>query len=81
MFGPETWDYITPDDRYMINLPLFHMGGTGLLYCMLVHHASVSMVESFNTDTFWDAIRSTGTTAVFLLGVMANFVEAPTGAI
>ena len=76
MFGPQTWDYITPDDRYMINLPLFHMGGTGLLYCMLVHHASVSMVESFNTDTFWDAIRSTGTTAVFLLGVMANFVEA-----
>lgn len=76
MFGPGTWDYITPDDRYMINLPLFHMGGTGLLYCMLAHHASISMVESFNTDRFWPAIRETGTTAVFLLGVMATFVEA-----
>jgi crotonobetaine/carnitine-CoA ligase len=76
MFGPETCGYFTTDDRYMINLPLFHMGGTALAFCMMTHHASISMVESFNTDRFWPAIRETGTTAVFLLGVMATFVEA-----
>lgn len=76
MFGPGTWDFIRPDDRYMINLPIFHIGGTGLIYAMLVHHASMALAESFNTDRFWPTIRETGTTMVFLLGVMANFVEA-----
>ncbi len=75
-FGPDTWDYITPDDRYLINLPLFHMGGTGMSYGMLAHHASIAMVESFNTDSFWTTIRETGTTGVCLLGVMATFLEA-----
>ncbi len=76
MFGPGTWDYIRPDDRYMINLPIFHIGGTALIYAMLVHHASISMVVAFDTERFWPTVRETGTTMVFLLGVMANFLEA-----
>ena len=76
MFGPGTWDNIRADDRYMINLPIFHIGGTALINAMLVHHASIAMVEAFDTNRFWPAIRETEATMVFLLGVMANFVEA-----
>jgi crotonobetaine/carnitine-CoA ligase len=43
---------------------------------MLAHHGSIALVESFNTERFWPSIRESGTTIVFLLGVMANFVAA-----
>ncbi len=76
MFGPETWPFVTADDRYMINLPVYHMGGTGLWNAMLLRGGSVSFVERFQTDRFWDQVRDTESTTVFLLGAMAAFLEA-----
>ena len=63
-----------PEDRYMANLPLFHVGGTLPCHTMLARGGSVSMIESFRTETFWDMIRDTETTFVILLGVMAQFL-------
>ncbi len=76
MFGPETLPFITAEDRYMINLPLFHMGGTGLWNSMLLRGGSVAFIERFQTDRFWEQVRTTGTTVVFLLGAMAAFLES-----
>ncbi len=76
MFGPETWPFMTGDDRYMINLPLYHMGGTGLWNSMLLRGGSVSFIERFQTGRFWDQVRDTDSTVVFLLGAMAAFLEA-----
>tara|TARA_B100000029_G_scaffold484569_1_gene536922 strand:+ start:347 stop:1984 length:1638 start_codon:yes stop_codon:yes gene_type:complete len=76
MFGPETWPFVTENDRYMINLPVYHMGGTGLWNAMLLRGGSVSFVERFQTDQFWDQVRATESTSVFLLGAMAAFLEA-----
>jgi carnitine-CoA ligase len=76
MFGPETWPFVTEDDRWMINLPLFHMGGTGMWNMMLLRGASVAFVEKFRTPEFWPAVRATGSTGVFLLGTMAAFLES-----
>ena len=76
MFGPPTWPFLTADDRYMINLPLYHMGGTGLLNSMLLRGGSISFIERFRTTTFWDDVRATESTVVFLLGAMAAFLEA-----
>ena len=73
--GPESWPCITGEDRYLVNLPLFHIGGTGITYNMLVRGGSITLVERFDTTTFWDVIRRTETTATFLLGVMAQFIE------
>jgi crotonobetaine/carnitine-CoA ligase len=80
MFGPETMPFITGADRYLINMPLFHVGGTGLLYSMLLRAGSVAVVDSFSVSNFWDQIRDSGATVVFLLGVMASFIDraAPT---
>lgn len=61
-------------DRFLINLPLFHAGGTGPVYWMLTRGGSVAMVGAFSTERFWDTIADTGTTTLILLGVMAGFV-------
>jgi crotonobetaine/carnitine-CoA ligase len=76
MFGPETFPFIGSDDRYMINLPVFHMGGAGLMNSMLLRGGSASFVESFSASQFLDQVRSTRSTTVFLLGVMGAFLEA-----
>lgn len=61
-------------DRYMVNLPLFHAGGTIGVYAALLTGGSVAIVDRFDTKQFWDAVRATGTTHVTLLGAMATFL-------
>jgi len=66
--------YLGPSDRFMLNLPLFHVGGTLPVTVMLAHGGSISMVDAFNTEAFWSTVRSTGITTTILLGVMAGFL-------
>jgi crotonobetaine/carnitine-CoA ligase len=66
--------HLDSSDRYMINLPLFHVGGTMPITAMLVHGGSISVVDSFKTEAFWPRVRATGITTTILLGVMANFL-------
>jgi carnitine-CoA ligase len=66
--------FLDADDRYMINLPLFHSGGVMPVTAMLIHGGSIAMVESFKTDVFWDVVRETGITTSILLGVMGSFL-------
>jgi carnitine-CoA ligase len=73
--GPETWPFVTSDDRYLINAPMFHIGGMGPMFCMLARGGSIAFVDRFDTATYWDSVRNTGATVAFLLGVMASFLE------
>jgi crotonobetaine/carnitine-CoA ligase len=76
MFASETMKGIFgAEDRFMVNMPMFHVGGASILFAMLIHGGSVAVVDRFRTDQFWPQIRATGATMVFLLGVMASFVE------
>jgi crotonobetaine/carnitine-CoA ligase len=68
-------DTFGEDHRYMINLPLFHAGGTNLTYAALLLGGSVALVKRFDTKSFWDTVRRTGTTHVTLLGVMTTFLS------
>jgi carnitine-CoA ligase len=74
MSGQEGFYMLAADDRYMCNLPLFHVGGTIPVMGMLSRGGSISLVTSFSTEEFWPKIRETETTAVLLLGVMTNFI-------
>ncbi|MEQ9639011.1 MAG: AMP-binding protein [Alphaproteobacteria bacterium] len=74
MMGPEAWPFITGADRYFMTMPMFHVGGTGLINCMLYRAASIAVVASFDTESFWPAIKRTQATVVFLLGAMASFL-------
>lgn len=66
--------FLGPSDRFMINLPLFHVGGTCPVFGMLANGGSIALVLEFRTDTFWSSIEQTGTTCVILLGAMVNFI-------
>lgn len=74
MSGRQGFHMVGEDDRYLVNLPLFHVGGTIPVMGMLARGGSISMVDSFSTEQFWPQIIETGTTVVLLLGVMAAFV-------
>lgn len=66
----------TTDDRYLVNLPLFHVGGTVATYAMLVRGASIAVVESFRASEFWSVVRRSGATVATLLGSMTPLIAA-----
>jgi crotonobetaine/carnitine-CoA ligase len=72
--GPETWHFVNGQDRFLINMPLFHIGGMGIISVMLARGGSIAVMETFDTARFWPFVRETQTTAAFLLGVMATFL-------
>ncbi|WP_187369293.1 AMP-binding protein [Baekduia soli] len=76
MFGHPEMPGMGPTERYMINMPMFHVGGATLLYAMLINGGSVAVVSHFSGERFWSQIRDTQSTVVFLLGVMGNFVAS-----
>ena len=66
--------FLSRDDRYMINLPMFHSGGVMPVTAMLIHGGSIAMVDAFDTDTFWSTVRERNITTSILLGVMGGFL-------
>jgi crotonobetaine/carnitine-CoA ligase len=73
--GPEAWPFLTGEDRFLVNNPMFHIGGMGLPFAMLARGGSIVLPERFSTDHFWPVVREHGVTAIFLLGVMATFLS------
>nr|MCH9672922.1 AMP-binding protein [Gammaproteobacteria bacterium] len=67
-------DMLDADDRFMVNLPLFHVGGTGLSACMLAYGGSIAVVEYFRTDEFWQQVRDLEVTSSIMLGAMTPFL-------
>ena len=72
--GYDAFRFVDGNDRYMVNLPLFHVGGTVAVYTMLANGGSIAVVDSFDTASFWRVIRETQSTVVVLLGVMTPFL-------
>lgn len=68
------WDFIAPDDRQLVLLPLFHVGGTGAVFSMLLRGASIAVVEAFQTDAFWRVVTENEVTFAILLGSMATLL-------
>lgn len=66
--------FLDGSDRFMINLPMFHVGGTAPTYAMLVKGGSIMLLDAFDTASFWATVNRSKTTAVILLGVMATFL-------
>jgi crotonobetaine/carnitine-CoA ligase len=71
---------VTAEDRYLINLPLFHVGGTLYVTGALARGASIAVMGPFETATFLDVCRTLGATQCLLLGAMVGFlVRTPPG--
>lgn len=74
MSGTDGFKMVKEDDRYLCNLPLFHVGGTIPVMGMLSRGGSVAIVGAFSTNDFWEQIRDTQSTCILLLGAMATFI-------
>jgi len=67
--------WVEAEDRIMVNLPLFHIGGqwAGVLTA-LVAEGSAAIMPRFHASTFWvDAARNE-CTQTLLIGAMATFL-------
>ncbi len=72
--GPISWSCVRFEDRQLVHLPLFHIGGAFVSSAALCRGSSIALGKGFVTDRFWEIVRSLEVTSVFLLGVMATFL-------
>lgn len=70
--------FLDESDRYASPSAFFHIAGPYVFWGIPPRGASVAMIGTFRTRTFWDRIRRTKTTATILIGAMADFLlKAP----
>ncbi|CAB3733905.1 AMP-binding protein [Paraburkholderia rhynchosiae] len=69
-----TFGHLAEDDRFLANLPLYHIAGTMPCQTMLWRGGSIAMPGSFSSQKFWQYVRDSGTTFAVLLGAMASFL-------
>lgn len=72
--GMECTEGTTDADRWMINLPLFHVGGTLFVTGAVGRGGSIAMLRQFKTESFLEVCEQLGATAGCLLGSMATFL-------
>lgn len=72
--GPDAWNCLTPRDRQLLHMPIFHIGGAFIATVSLCVGSSIAVVSHFRTEAFWDQIRELEVTSAFLLGAMATFL-------
>jgi crotonobetaine/carnitine-CoA ligase len=72
--GPLAWPFIRNDDRHLVHMPLFHIGGTFMCINALLRGGSIAVVAGFRTQSFWQVVAELEVTAAFLLGTMATFL-------
>jgi carnitine-CoA ligase len=70
------YGYMNESDRILIDLPMFHIGGVGSITGALAAGCSAVLCESFNTERFWQRVRTFGaTTTSGLIGSMPAFLS------
>jgi crotonobetaine/carnitine-CoA ligase len=72
--GPDAWNCLKADDRQLLHMPIFHIGGAFIATVALCVGSSIAVVSHFRTEAFWDQIRELEVTSAFLLGAMATFL-------
>jgi crotonobetaine/carnitine-CoA ligase len=72
--GPDAWNCLTADDRQLLHMPIFHIGGAFIATVALCVGSSIAVVSHFRTEAFWDQVRELEVTSAFLLGAVATFL-------
>ncbi len=67
-------DSMRHEDRTLVTLPMFHVGGAGPIWATLMRAGSFALTESFRTSEFWATIRRFRITHTILLGAMTPFL-------
>ncbi len=70
-----TYGYLGEGESILVNLPMFHVGGTSPTYCALVRSGMFYLVDGFSTTKFWDQVRAGNCASTSgLIGVMGAFL-------
>jgi crotonobetaine/carnitine-CoA ligase len=72
--GPEAHPYVNDSDRSLVQMPLFHAGGTIYVIMTLAHGGSCFIDTHFKTTEFWDTIREHEITSICLVAAMIPFL-------
>lgn len=67
---------VGPDDRNLLQLPMFHVGGPYAVLWALIYGGSSVCVDTFSVSRFWETVRRYEITTVGLLGAMVQFLMA-----
>lgn len=67
--------YMGPEDRILVNLPMFHVGGTNTIFAALVRGASFLLVDGFDSRKFWKQVKEFRCTTAGLVGAMTEFLS------
>ena len=73
--GPEAHPYVDQTDRSLVNMPLFHAGGTIYVIMTLANGGSCLIDMHFKTDEFWQTVRRYQITSVCLVSAMIAFLS------
>jgi crotonobetaine/carnitine-CoA ligase len=68
-------DRFGPSDRYLLNLPMFHVGGLLIATGAMMTGGSILVVPGFKTGEFWGSVRRWSITGATLIGAAASFLE------
>lgn len=66
--------FLLESDRFMINMPYFHLAGALVPFVVIERGASMAMITRFRTPTFWDDVRRSGSTACYILDSIRTFL-------
>jgi crotonobetaine/carnitine-CoA ligase len=73
--GPEAHPYVDNTDRSLVNMPLFHAGGTIYVIMTLANGGSCYIDTHFKTDEFWGTVRANEITSTCLVAAMITFLH------
>jgi crotonobetaine/carnitine-CoA ligase len=69
------YGYLRQGEGILVNLPMFHVGGTSSVAIALIRSGSFHLVDGFSTDRFWDQVRRGNcATTSGLIGIMGAFL-------
>ena len=77
------YGYLREGEGILVNLPMFHVGGTSSLMIALIRSGSFHLVDGFSTDRFWDQVRrgncATTSGLIGIMGAVPDEVAAAPG--
>ncbi len=65
-----------PDDVYLVDLPLFHLGGVYSVMTTLAVGARIALRPAPALNRYWETARETGATAAVLVSSMISYLLA-----
>jgi O-succinylbenzoic acid--CoA ligase len=71
---------VLPDDRWLLTLPLYHVGGLSIVFRSALYGTGIVLQDSFDAEQVWHAVETQGVTLVSLVPTMLyRLLEARPG--